>query len=188
MGISHTEKESWKKRIEQRFDREIGRICAEHEPGFQGRMDRDIMAATLSDLGISAQKAQIQELELQGVEIDRQRSLLDDQRQSIRRRVGTLHCEIAGILKLDPNNCGYGEEYKVSQRIDAQKQTVTRRLMASDPIGQQIVQLHQERDTLLDLVSLATTKAQFEQVWDRYQQLLQNGHRSGSGHNGQKAQ
>lgn len=174
MGTTHIEKESWKKRIELRCEREIDQLCAEREPDFQSRMNRDVLQTTLRELEISAQKLQIHEFELQVLEIDRQRSVLDDQRQSVRRKISMLHAEIACILKLEPDSSGYGEGYKASQAIEKHKQAVTRRLMANDPLGKQIIQFRHERDALLDLVSLATTKAQFQQIWDRYQTMLNN--------------
>lgn len=172
MAISNTDKHTCRTRIEDRFQREINAVCTQLDPGFNDRMAREIQVQTLNELGIATQRQQLQELEHAYLEVEREKVHLSERQADIRRRKEMIHIEIGAILDLSSYKIRYGVEVGIDESIAQRKQVVRRQWMATDPIGKQILRLEQERDTFLDLISMATTTAHYKEIWDRFQEML----------------
>lgn len=172
MGLSQSDRIALERRINQKYEREIDRICIELEPGFHARISKEILAQTLNEMGIKSEKQRIQEIETTIQDLENQKAKLTEMQNSLRAEKDKVQSDICQILEMVGEESKYNRQIFIERETEKRKAIIARQLMLTDPIGKRIFQLEAERDTFLDLISIATTSKQYQEIWERYRELL----------------
>jgi len=159
--LTVTEKEHWKERIARRLDKKIELLTA-HQPGLLERIRHEARQRALQSLGLAAIQAELDTMAAQKSELERR------ERQAYRALLAAVRrVPIEAV-----------EDYvhypppEISIAVQQRQAIHEEELLAEDPLGQQILQLRQEKDNLLDTIWLASSPQQIKELWKKVVDLL----------------
>lgn len=155
MSLTITEKQHWKERIETRINAEITNVKASDPALFQ-RISLDARKTALEKLGIADSHARIREL--------------DEKIKSLKTEHDEL--ELATARKLNHMANWYGAASAIESAICAIVPAEEERLMKEHSLGKRVIELGQEKESLLDTVWLATSSPQVRELWQQVDTLL----------------
>jgi uncharacterized membrane protein YheB (UPF0754 family) len=162
MGLTVTEKEHWKDRIARRIGKRIEAIFAE-ETNLQDRIRREAHQRALSSLGLSAEQAELDEVE-------QQEKALEKREQQIKR---AMLARVRGVPVSEIDDySSYRHDEEVSKAVKRRQAVHDDELLAENERGREIVRLRQEKEDLLDTVWLATSGTQIKELWLKVAELL----------------
>ncbi len=162
-GLTVTEKEHWKDRIDRRIARQIEAITTEDQ-GLLERIKEQARCQAIASLGIAELDAEVQRIDQQEEEL-RQREML------VKRTM--LAC-VRGvpIETLDTSYNDYASCREIDKAIERRQAVHEDRLLAEHDVGRRILALRQERERLIDTVWLATSSAAIRELWTKVGELL----------------
>jgi hypothetical protein len=159
-GLTVTEKHFWKERIAARIAKRIEAIQVAH-PALSDRVKRQAHAGALKSLGLSDAYADLERIQAEEVHLARRK------KQTQRAMIASLR----GLpIEEVPDNFSirYGGELPLPveavEALARRQAAHQEQLLGDDPIGREIARLETERDRLLDVVWLAVSPAQSEQL------------------------
>lgn len=158
--LTVTEKEHWKERIERRVSKAIESLEAKDTslmPTIALAADRaahDSLGTAETHGRIEAIKQQLEELKA-----EQERHELEMYRHAL----GVTACRDQSHWRLRD------DFWALHRKV---RSTHEERLLASSPLGQEILKLRAERDELLDTVWLATSSSQIRDLWTRVSSVL----------------
>jgi hypothetical protein len=163
-GLTVTEKEHWKERIERRIDKRIESIWAS-DPNLKERIDVQARQKALESLKLA-------ELQRESDQIDEQKQQLDRRQQQITRQ---MLATVRGVPveSVDDFN-HYHVDREVESAVGRRQKVFEEELLAANDIGREIVILRQEKENLLDTIWLATSPSQLKLLWTKVAELLRD--------------
>lgn len=161
-GLSVTEKEHWKNRIAHRIDCRIDRLWAE-EPNLQEQINRQARQQAIASLGLAELRAELDE-------ITREEEVHERRRTEIGKRMLALVRRSAVEDVRDYH--AYQNDREIDAAIERRQEVLSDELLGKTPLGQRILRLRAEKETLLDTVWLATSPAAIKTLWEKVSHLL----------------
>jgi hypothetical protein len=162
-GLTVTEKEHWKERIERRLDNRIEAIWA-REPNLKERIDDEARQKALESLHLA--------------ELSREADEIDQQKEQIDKRLSQIAKQMLAVVRGVPVDAVDEYHYRAEQEIEAavirRQRVFEDELLAAHEIGSQIVKLRQEKENLLDTIWLATSPSQLKTLWTKVAELIQD--------------
>ena len=163
MGLTVTEKEHWKDRIERRINKRIEAIWAA-EPNLKEQIDREARQKALESLKLA-------ELERESDEVEEQKKELEAREQRLTRQKMAV---VRGVpLDTVDDYRSYHADQEIEQAVRRRQSVFEQELLAAHEVGREIVKLQEERENLLDTIWLATSPAQLKTLWTKVAELLQ---------------
>jgi hypothetical protein len=162
-GLTVTEKEHWKERIARRIDKRIEVLTA-GEPNLMDRIQQDARQRALQSLGLAELQAELDTIEQKKEELERRENEAHRAMVAIVRRVPAAQVEL--------HRYGSNYEQEVSKAVERRRAVHEDELLAEDTLGQKILRLRLEKDTLLDTIWLATSPVQLRDLWTKVGELL----------------
>ncbi len=162
-GLTVTEKEHWKTRIDSRIARRIETLSAE-DPGLLERIKEEARGLAVASLGLAELQAEAQEIELQ-------QEALSERETAVHR---AMLARVRGVpVDAVTVSCGgYVERNPVNAAIERRRAVHEKELLAEHDLGRRILALRREREGLIDTVWLATSSAAIRELWTKVGQLL----------------
>ncbi len=162
-GLTVTEKEHWKDRICKRIDKKIDALVA-IDPGLFERINRDATQRALESLGVAEFKKEFEAIEKQEAALKRRKKRLNQE----------MSAKVRGVAAEDVEDHFYYDDHnpEIDSAVAKRKSLHEVELLAQNELGQQILNLRDERDNLLDTVWLATSPKQIKDLWGTVAQLL----------------
>lgn len=161
-GLTVTEKEHWKERIERRIDKRIESIWA-GDPNLKERIDEQARQKALESLKLA-------ELQRETEEIEQQKQQLEKRKQQITQKM------LATIRGVPVESVDDFNHYHVDREVEAavgrRQKVFEEELLAAHEVGREIVLLRQEKENLLDTIWLATSPSQLKTLWTKVAELL----------------
>ena len=161
-GLTVTEKEHWKSRIARRIDKRIEAITA-GDPNFFERIERDARQRALESLGLAEYQAELDQLQ-------RQKETLEKREKRLHK---TMLARIRGVEPDDLDDYySYRHDSEVDNAVKRRKAVHEDELLAESELGQQVLKLRSEKESLLDTVWLAASAKQIKDLWHKVAELL----------------
>src|SRR5438876_11390172 len=160
-NLTVTEKEHWKDRIARRIDKKIEIICA-GEPCLMDRIRDQARQRALQSLGLAAMQAELDAVEQQKEDLERR------ERQAHRAMLATVR----HVPLEEADDYIHYQHAEVSSAVQRRQAVHEEELLAEDPLGQEILRLRREKESLLDTIWLATSSNQIRQLWQKVVELL----------------
>jgi hypothetical protein len=159
-GLTVTEKEHWKERIDRRIARRIETITSEDQ-GLLERIKEEARCQALASLGFDAEARQIEQ----------QQAALEERDRLVRR---TMLARVRGIPveAVSTGYAGHVDRSSIAKAIERRQTVHEERLLAEHELGRRIASLRQERERLIDTVWLATSSAAIRELWAKVGHLL----------------
>lgn len=156
MGLTVTEKEHWKTRIEAKIDKKIAEVI-DRNPQLIAEIQKQARHEAIAALDIVEEHQAVEVLKEQIADLEKAKE----------EKFSKL-CE-----KLDITERGYyyGSS-SVESTIRQRASRIETQLLADHDIGKEIVQLQRERENLLDTVWLATSPRQIRDLWNEFSVFL----------------
>src|SRR5689334_18460455 len=162
MGLTVTEKEHWKERIERRINKRIESIWAS-DPNLKERIDKESRQRALESLKLAELEQETEKIEEQKKQLDIREAQLARQKLAIVRGVPADAVD---------NGYTYHADHEVEQAVARRSKVFEQQLLAAHTVGQEIVKLQEEKENLLDTIWLATSPAQLKMLWTKVAELL----------------
>ncbi len=162
-GLTVTEKEHWKERIDRRIARRIETITTQDQ-GLLERIKEAARCQAIASLGLA-------ELDAEARQIDQQQEALEERERLVQR---TMLARVRGIPveAVSTGYAGHVDRSLIDKAIDRRQVVHEERLLAEHELGRHIVALRQERERLVDTVWLATSSAAIRELWAKVGRLL----------------
>ena len=161
-GLTVTEKQHWKERINRRIDKKIETISTE-EPNLFDRIRREARQRALQSLGLAEMQA-----ELDGIK--QQQSVLEKRENQINK---AMLAHIRGVPADDLDDyCAYRHDREVENAVERRQAVHEEELLAEGELGLRILQLRKEKENLLDTVWLATSPKEIKELWAKVTEIL----------------
>jgi hypothetical protein len=160
-NLTVTEKEHWKERIARRIDKRIEVICA-GEPCLMDRIRDQARQRALQSLGLATMQAELDTIAKQKEDLERR------ERQGHRAMLATVR----RIPLEEVDDYVHYQHADVSSAIQRRQSVHEEELLAEDQLGQEILRLRREKESLLDTIWLATSPNQVRQLWQKVIELL----------------
>src|SRR6266852_4557294 len=160
-NLTVTEKEHWKERIARRIDKRIEGICA-GDPCVMDRIRDQARQRALQSLGLAAMQAELDTIAKQKEDLERQ------ERQGHRAMLATVR----RVPLEEADEYLHYQHADVSSAIQRRQSVHEEELLAEDQLGQEILRLRREKESLLDTIWLATSPNQVRQLWQKVIELL----------------
>ncbi|WP_442483384.1 hypothetical protein [Aeoliella sp. SH292] len=164
MSITVAEKTHWKERIAQKIERAIKELVAKHDPQYLERIAKEARELAIELLGGTDTVARLRNLQ------EKQKALETD--------IDNIQSELAAIATkhgATPSRTYYGSRDDAAlwqQAVDTRQEAAERTLLLKDFLGQQILKLRGEQESLLDTVWLSTSNAQIRELWKNVTDLV----------------
>ena len=162
-GLTVTEKEHWKERIDSRIARRIATITTEDQ-GLLERIKEEARCQALASLGLA-------ELDAEARQIEQQQAAFEERDRLVRR---TMLARVRGIPveAVSTGYAGHVDRSSIDKAIERRQAVHEERLLAEHELGRRIAALRQERERLIDTVWLATSSAAIRELWAKVGHLL----------------
>lgn len=163
MSITVAEKTHWKERIAQKIERAIKELVATSDPHYLERISDEARVRAIESLG--------------GTQLVKELKTLEAKEAALQTEIERIQGELAAIAKkigARPKTHYYGsQENSVlwSAAIELRKEAEERELLLKDPLGQRILKLRGEQESLLDTVWLSTSNVQIRELWKNVTEL-----------------
>ena len=162
MSLTVMEKEHWKQRIARRIEKRIEAITA-GDPNFFERVERDARQRALESLGLAEYQTELDQIE--------------QQKETLEKREKRLHkTMLARIRGVEPDDLNdyysYRHDSEVENAVKRRKAVHEDELLAESELGQQVLKLRSEKESLLDTVWLACSAKQIKELWSKVAELL----------------
>ena len=155
-GLTMTEREHWKKRIQARIQQHIDRIIADN-PGLMPDLLAKAQKQAYKDLGIDKLR-------------DKRAKLLQQQKQINEDLQATDEAITCAVLELTPGAYrvnSYSHDRNLEEALRKRIAVIRQKLLAKDEVGRRIIGLQKESEEVLDTVWLATSPQQVKDLWER---------------------
>ncbi len=157
--LTVTEKEHWKERIECRFNKAIDDLTSQ-QPTLLRTIEQEAEAKAHEQLGTD-------ELQASLAKIEAKRQSLDAEEVLAKANI----CELVLGKELRRNN-----EYSLHREFESvlkkHRERLETTLLAESDIGQRILAIRAEKESLLDTIWLATSNTQVRDLWSRVSEVL----------------
>lgn len=164
MTITVAEKTHWKERIAQKIDQAIKTLVEKHDPLFLERIAREAETLAVGSLGGSKHVSDLKSLEAKRLKLEADIGEVEQQLAALAKRSG---------VKAKPYYYNSRDSVALWNEAVAIRQTTEeRKLLAQEPLGQQILTLRGEQESLLDTVWLSTSTSQIRDLWRNVAELL----------------
>ena len=160
-NLTATEKEHWKERIARRIDKKIEAICA-GEPCLMDRIRDQARQRALQSLGLAAMQAVVDAVEQQKKDLERRE----------RQAHGAMLATVRRVPLEEADDYVHYQHAEVSSAVQRRQAVHEEELLAEDQLGQEILRLRREKESLLDTIWLATSPNQIRQLWQKVVELL----------------
>jgi len=161
-GLTVTEKEHWKERIERRIDKRIESIWAV-DPNLKERITQEARQKALASLKLAELEQEVQAIDEQKVQLDERHE------QIVRQMLATIRG--VPVEKVDDHHRYHGGN-EVETAVGRRQKVFEEELLAAHEVGREIVKLRQEKENLLDTIWLATSPSQLKTLWTKVVELL----------------
>ena len=161
-SLSVAEKSHWKDCISKRIDKKIEAILAS-EPQLMERIQEQARQRAVQSLGLAELQTELDALTRQQEELERREQHLHRAMLAVVRR--------CPVDQVDEHYCR-SQPHDVSQAIQRRLAVHEDELLAEDDVGRTILRLRHEKDSLLDVIWLATSPTEVKQLWQRVTELL----------------
>lgn len=140
-GLTVTEKEHWKQRIDRRIARRIETITTEDQ-GLLERIKEEARCQALASFGLA-------ELDAEARQIEQQQAAFEERDRLVRR---TMLARVRGIPveAVSTGYAGHVDRSSIDKAIDRRQAVHEERLLAEHELGRLIAALRQERERLID--------------------------------------
>jgi hypothetical protein len=163
-GLTVTEKEHWKTRIERRIDKRIESIWAT-DPNLKERIDKEALQKALESLRLA-------DLQRESDQVDEQKLHLEKRHQQITQQ---MLATVRGVpVESVDDHHSYHAEREVETAVGRRQKVFEEELLAAHEVGREIVTLRQEKENLLDTIWLATSPSQLKLLWAKVADLLRD--------------
>ncbi len=164
MSLTVSEKTHWKERITKRIDLRIETLIAKQDPALLQRVTEQARERAYESLGIAPQQKELEQLQRQREELDKRE-----------RRLKAEQCAAIKSTTLDEelDNLHWRYDTTVEQAVKARSAALEADELVKSNVGQQVLNLREEKENLLDTVWLATSSAQVKQLWEQVNALLE---------------
>ena len=162
-GLTVAEKNHWKDRLSKRIDRRIETIAAE-EPNLLDRVKRDARERAMQSLNVAELQADVDAIEQQEETLDKRKGLLHRTMLARVRRVP--------LETIDQHYAPSHYNNEVENAVKSRQVIHEDELLAACEIGQRILVLRRERESLLDVIWLSTSPVQIREIWSKMSELL----------------
>ncbi len=160
MSITVAEKTHWKERIAQKIERAIKELVAKNDPQYLERISEQARDRAIESLG--------------GTELVKELKTLEVKEEAVKAESARIEKELATIAKKNgvklKSYYGTREDYW-STAVQVRQEVEERELLAKDPLGQRILKLRGEQESLLDTVWLSTSNVQIRELWKNVTEL-----------------
>lgn len=162
-GLTVTEKEHWKDRLDRRIARRIETITTEDQ-GLLERIKEEARCQAIASLGLA-------ELDAEARQIEQQQAALEERDRLVKR---TMLAQVRGVPveTIDTGYYDYARCREIDKAIERRQAVHEDRLLAEHELGRRILALRQERERLIDTVWLATSSAAIRELWTKVGELL----------------
>jgi len=162
MGLTVTEKEHWKERIERRIDKRIEAVWAA-DPNLKERIDKEARQKAMESLKLADLERECEAVEEQKKELETRELRLTRQKLAVVRGVP---------LDVVEDHVSYHAAQEIELAVGRRETVFEQELLAAHEIGREIVKLQEEKENLLDTIWLATSPAQLKTLWTKVAELL----------------
>jgi hypothetical protein len=167
-GLTATEKPHWRDAIARRIDRRLDALKARH-PALLERVQREAHAQALRLLGLAQTYAELESIQAAEAALTRRRRRA--QRAMVAAVRGVPVEEVGGDFPI-AHGTPLPLPQEVARAVEKPQAAHQDRLLADDPVGQEITRLEAGKENLLDTVRLAASPARIKQLWGRVAELL----------------
>lgn len=159
MSITVSEKTHWKERIAQKIERAIKELVNKHDPAFLETSSQRAQEAAIQSLG--------------GTKLAAELKTLDRDRDRLKDAVDTIERELESLVEGKPRKpfVHYADS-NWSRAVAHQQEIELQRILSEAPLGQRILKLRSEQESLLDTVWLSTSTVQIRELWKNVTELL----------------
>ncbi len=156
------EKEYWNGRIEKQIERRMEAIVAE-DPSLLDCIGRQSRERALASLGLL-------DWQKEWDADEQQRITLERRKRQIER---SMLAQVRGVPVEDIDDYeNHRHHREVQQAVERRQAVYQDELLGESEIGQHILKLRKEKETLLDAVWLATSLKQIWELWSKLTELL----------------
>ncbi|MCA9067394.1 MAG: hypothetical protein KDA84_00625 [Planctomycetaceae bacterium] len=156
------EKEYWQSRIEKQIEKRIEVIAAD-DPFLLDHIGRQSRERALASLGLL-------DWQTEWDAIEKQRFTLEQRKRQIER---SMLAHVRGVPVEDIDDYeNYRHHREVQQAVERRQAVHQDELLGASEIGQHILELRKEEETVLDAVCLATSLKQIRELWSKLTELL----------------
>lgn len=163
MGITVTEKEHWKQRIEKKIQKRIDTLVATQQPNYLDSVEREAREEAIRSLGIEKYREKLAHIQSRIEKLEKERD-----------EVKAMEVVAVTGCSQQEATAHPGHRYycPVEKVITQAKGIAIRTIMASDSLGQTILALRDEQEELLDTVWLSTSSKQIRELWVNVTELI----------------
>ena len=159
MSITVAEKTHWKERIAQKIERAIKELVATHDPAFLETASQRARDAAIRTLGGAALAAELE--------------TLNRDRDRLKNAVTAIERELEALVEGKPRKAYvHYADSNWSRAVAHQQEVELQRILSQAPLGQRILKLRSEQESLLDTVWLSTSTVQIRELWKNVTDLL----------------
>lgn len=163
MSITVAEKTHWKERIEQKIQRAITELVEQHDPTFMQRITEEAATLAIESLGGTQYVSELKSLE-------NKQALLEDEIRQLEQRLSEL-AKKAGVKRESYYSNHRNDISHWNAAVDSQRAVAEKKLLSRNPLGQRILTLRKEKESLLDTVWLSTSSVQIRELWKNVTEL-----------------
>ena len=159
MSITVSEKTHWKERIAQKIERAIKELVDKHDPAFLETASKRACEAAIQTLG--------------GTKLAAELETLNRDRDRLKDAVAVIERELEALAEGKPRKpyVHYADS-NWSRAVAHQQDVELQRILSQAPLGQRILKLRSEQESLLDTVWLSTSTVQIRELWKNVTDLL----------------
>lgn len=159
MTIAVAEKTHWKERIAQKIERAIADLLGKHDPTFMETALQRAREAAIQTLG--------------GTKLAAELETLNRDREKLKAAVATIERELEALAEGKPRKPYVHYTDSDWSRVVAHQQDIElQRILSQAPLGQRILKLRAEQESLLDTVWLSTSTVQIRELWQSVTDML----------------
>lgn len=164
MSITVAEKTHWKERIAQKIERAIKELVAKHDPQYLENTARLARHEVIESLG--------------GAQLVNDLNDLEEQKKDLQVRIERIHEQLAALATksgVKPKSYYYNSHDDLNHwntAIERRQDAAEKKLLLQDSLGQRILKLRDEQESLLDTVWLSTSTVQIRELWKSVSDLL----------------
>jgi hypothetical protein len=161
MALTVSEKQHWKERIARKISQAVEALLEKTNPNYLKEVAAAARKEAPTRLGVVEVMNHLKHLALE------EKRIKAEEEDTVMQ----LLAIIRGVeLKSVVMHFGWRDE--LDRAIRKTQQTLETELLATDPLGRQILKLRREEEELLDTVWLATSPQQIRSLWQSVAELL----------------
>lgn len=161
MALTVSEKQHWKERIARKISQAVNSLVEKKNPRYLTEVAAVARKNAATKLGVALLMSELEYLALEEARIKGEEQI-------------AIRNVLALIRGVDVKSVyvSYGWRDEVDKAIRKTQDVLERELLATDPLGIQVLALRREEEELLDTVWLATSPQQIRELWQSVTELF----------------